>query len=316
VNNSPLVSICMPVHNAEDYLAFALDSVFSQTYQNYEVICVDDGSSDDSLDILRDYGERVSIIESTNKGAPHARNLAFQHSKGDVIQFFDADDILAPEKIERQLTLMKRSGADLVFCNKRVLRANDTLTDLSSLPPIDGLDPFLYCLRYNLPGGRAAIDTEVPLHRREILQRIGGFRLGVVRAQDKDLALRLAAAGARFEYLDEILVTCRDHDGPRISNLVKSPRFHVDYFVSLIDTLLDDSLYDLPLTRRKELSIVLSRFSKYAYRCGDRDGAKDGFLAAAELCDYSDPQEGVLYSALQKIIGYSSVERLRQLTHR
>ncbi len=316
MKNEPLVSVCMPVYNAERYLAQALESVFLQSHRNVEIICVDDGSSDSSLKILKTYEDRVHIIESTNHGAPHARNLAFAKAKGEVIQFFDADNLLDPEKISRQLDVMKTTGADLVFCNKRVLKGDSAPVDLSSLEPLANLDPFLYCLRHNLPGGRAAIDTDVPLHRREILEKIGGFRLGVVRGQDKDLALRLAAAGAKFEYLDEVLVTYRDHDGPRISNQAKSSRFHVDYFIAMIQVLSNPELYVLTQSRRQELAIVLSRFSKAAYRNGNQEAAAIGFRVASEFCDYSDPQQGILYSILQKTLGYKSAEKLRQLTHR
>lgn len=310
------VSVCMPVYNAEKFLSQALESVFSQSYQNIEIICVDDGSSDGSLKILRQYSDRIHVIESTNQGAPHARNLAFEKSSGDVIQFFDADNMLDPEKIERQLKVMEETGADLVFCNKRVIKGDKPAVDLSALEPLNGLDPFLYCLRYNLPGGRAAIDTDVPLHRRPLLDKIGGFRLGVARGQDKDLALRLAAVNAKFECLDEVLVTYRDHDGPRISHQAKSSRFHVDYFIAMIEVLSQEQLYSFTPHRRQELSIVLSRFSKAAYRSGDRDAGRTGFSAASALCDYSDPQEGTLYSMLQRALGHESVERLRQLTHR
>lgn len=316
MDDKTLVSVCMPVYNAEKFLSQALESVFSQSYENIEVICVDDGSSDGSLEILRQYSDRIQVIESTNHGAPHARNLAFEESSGDVIQFFDADNMLDPQKIERQLAAMEETGADLVFCNKRVIRGDKPPVDLSSLQPVSGLDPFLYCLRYNLPGGRAAIDTDVPLHRRHLLEKIGGFRLGVARGQDKDLALRLAAVNAKFEYLDEVLVTYRDHDGPRISHQAKSTRFHVDYFIDMIEVLSQEELYDLTPLRRQELAIVLSRFSKAAYRSGDRAAGREGFSSASMLCDYSDPQEGSLYSILQRTLGYDSVERLRQLTHR
>ncbi len=316
MDSKPLVSVCMPVYNAEKFLLQALDSVFSQTYKKIEVICVDDGSTDSSLDLLSCFEDRIKIVESTNNGAPCARNMALIRARGDMIQFFDADDILESTKIESQVEVLQETGSDLVFCNKRIMKGDAPPVELPSPHPLTDLDPFLYCLRYNLPGGRAVIDTEVPLHRRNLLMRIGGFRLGVDRAQDKDLALRLAAAGAKFSYLDEILVTCRDHDGPRISRQVRSPHFHVDYFISMIDVLLSDSMYTLTPARRQELSIVLSRFSKSAYRNGSREAARIGFDVASKLSRYSDPQQGALYSFLQKTLGYESVERLRELTHR
>ena len=102
--SSPLVSVLVPAYNTERFLGEALDSVLAQTWPNVEVIVVDDGSKDATLAVARQYESRgVRVIAQANAGAAAARNTAFAHCNGDFIQFFDADDILAQDKLEQQM---------------------------------------------------------------------------------------------------------------------------------------------------------------------------------------------------------------------
>jgi glycosyltransferase involved in cell wall biosynthesis len=102
----PLVSILVPAYNAAPYIAETLDSALAQTWQNIEIVVVDDGSRDDTLAIAKTYeSKRVKVISQENKGASTARNRALKAAQGDFIQYLDADDLLAPDKIERQLKL-------------------------------------------------------------------------------------------------------------------------------------------------------------------------------------------------------------------
>ncbi len=106
--SGPLVSICMPCHNAGKYVAAALDSVLAQTYQKIEIIVVNDGSTDNSAAVLGGYrSQGVKVIHQENKGQCAAANRAFAESRGDCIKFFDADDVLSPGFIEAQV---KRLG--------------------------------------------------------------------------------------------------------------------------------------------------------------------------------------------------------------
>ncbi len=98
-----VVSVIMPVYNAEKYLKQSLDSVLSQTYKNIEVICINDGSKDSSPNILEQYEKRITVINQTNQGQCAASNTGIKAANGDYIKFFDADDIMNPEHIELQL---------------------------------------------------------------------------------------------------------------------------------------------------------------------------------------------------------------------
>ncbi|ERT08159.1 glycosyl transferase 2 family protein [Lyngbya aestuarii BL J] len=111
----PLVSIIIPCYNCEKWLAETLESALAQTWKNLEIIIVDDGSTDNSLAIARSFeSENIKLIHQQNRGASAARNQAFHESKGDFIQYLDADDLLASDKIERQIQLLGDSNSEFV----------------------------------------------------------------------------------------------------------------------------------------------------------------------------------------------------------
>ncbi|MBZ8180250.1 MAG: glycosyltransferase family A protein [Oscillatoria sp. PMC 1051.18] len=111
----PLVSILIPCYNAEAFLAETLESALSQTWENKEIIVVDDGSRDRSLTIAKQFDSRgVKVISQENRGASATRNRAYQESQGDFIQYLDADDLLAPDKIERQMQIFAEGNTDYV----------------------------------------------------------------------------------------------------------------------------------------------------------------------------------------------------------
>jgi len=110
-----LVSILIPCHNAQRWIAETLESALSQTWQNKEIIVVDDGSTDNSLAVAKRFESPiVKVISQKKRGASTARNRAFQESQGDFIQYLDADDLLAPDKIERQIQLLVDGNSDCV----------------------------------------------------------------------------------------------------------------------------------------------------------------------------------------------------------
>lgn len=112
------VSVIVPIYNARDFLRPALDSVISQTLKEIEIICVDDGSTDSSLEILKEYQEkddRIRIVTETNAGPALARNNGMRRSRGEYIAFLDADDFYDPEFLESLYTVAKRDDLDIAI---------------------------------------------------------------------------------------------------------------------------------------------------------------------------------------------------------
>lgn len=141
VFDGPLVSIVMPAHNAADFIDDAIHSVLGQSYGNWELLIVDDASTDKTLEVVKQFGdERIRVIKCLrNGGAAKARNRGVRASKGKFLCFLDADDLWQPDKLERQLAFMAKkdcafSFASYVFAdskgrpNGKVVRVPETIT--------------------------------------------------------------------------------------------------------------------------------------------------------------------------------------------
>lgn len=139
----PLISVIMPVYNAQDYLAEAIDSVFSQSYSNWELILVDDGSKDQSGDICDKYAvkdPRIHVVHQNNQGASAARNTGLDLAQGEWVSFLDDDDIMLPHCLETFLT--HADGADLIVCayeefpRPKIRRCVDQVCEYTNLEAI------------------------------------------------------------------------------------------------------------------------------------------------------------------------------------
>ena len=120
-NNKPLISVVIPVYNVEKYLSQCLDGFVKQTFQDIEIICVNDGSKDNSLSILQDYAKkdnRIIVIDQKNSGAGAARNRGIAEVKGEYIYFFDSDDYIDVTALEKMYTRIKETDSDICVCRK------------------------------------------------------------------------------------------------------------------------------------------------------------------------------------------------------
>ena len=123
-----MISVILPVYNAEEYLRKCLDSIIDSSYKNLEIICINDGSLDHSLDILLDYqrmDSRITVIDQKNAGVSCARNLGIRHSNGEYIAFCDADDWISPDFFD--VMLSQGQEADVIICNAYFVE-NDNYT--------------------------------------------------------------------------------------------------------------------------------------------------------------------------------------------
>ena len=134
--HQPLVSIITPAYNAEKYIKETIESVLGQTYKNWELIVVNDGSTDDTEEIIRSFDDpRVVLLSQKNSGVSSARNLGIQSSKGEYITFLDADDVLPPESLSvRVQYLESHPDVDLVDGNISIKDA-DIKNDIGIYEP-------------------------------------------------------------------------------------------------------------------------------------------------------------------------------------
>lgn len=125
MEKEPKISIIIPVWNAEKYLNDTINSVLNQTYGNFEVVCVNDGSTDNSLNILKEFqkkDKRVVVIDQKNQGGSGARNTGLDNATGDYIAFLDNDDIYHPQYLEILYYKLKENDADLVVCDNEIFK--------------------------------------------------------------------------------------------------------------------------------------------------------------------------------------------------
>lgn len=127
-----LISVIIPIYNVENYLKQCLDSILNQTFQDFEIICIDDGSKDSSLKILHEYvkkDKRIRVIEQQNCGAGIARNNGITLAKGEYIQFLDADDYFEPNLLETLYNIIKTQDSDIAVCSYRKVDNNGNITE-------------------------------------------------------------------------------------------------------------------------------------------------------------------------------------------
>lgn len=191
----PLVSIIIPCYNAACWLGETLDSAFAQTWSNKEIILVDDGSTDDSLTVARRYEARgLRLLTQPNRGAAAARNSGLAAARGDFIQFLDADDLLAPDKIAAQLARAVREPVGTVFTAHwgRFIADPAQAHFHDANPLFADLSPRNYLMRYSShdcmmhPGAwllpRAIVESAGPWDERLSLNDDGEFFARIVTA--------------------------------------------------------------------------------------------------------------------------------------
>ena len=247
----PLVCVVIPCYNAEKYVGEAIRSALSQTYPNVEVIVIDDGSTDGSLDVIRSFGGAIRWESGPNRGGSAARNRGVELARGELIQFLDADDLLYSRKLEVQVDAALRYRPAIPICDYETLYPNGYryLNDVSH--PTN--DPVVRVARHPFA-------VSVPLHWKELLLSVGGFRVGLPCWQEDDLHFRLACAGASFFHVPEVLFTWRRVPGSITDNW---PRV-VDYQRRIYLPLFKELKHAGALTDERALALG-AEVACYAY---------------------------------------------------
>ena len=205
----PTVSVIIPVYNGADLIAEAIDSVLSQTYEDYEIIVVDDGSLDNIDEVVRAYKFPVKFLKQANSGAATARNTGMRNANSDYIALLDVDDIWLPEKLEQQVRVLDAdSSVGLTFCD-----------GFRWIPPSKPQQGSLLSELYVHPPERPKLDLLFKIHmiatssvlfRRDLLSEVGYMNDALRRAQDFEFFIRVAAK-AVIHYINMPLMAYRVH---------------------------------------------------------------------------------------------------------
>lgn len=208
--SSATVSVLLPVYNAERYLAEAVDSILAQTCDEFELVAIDDGSTDESSAILDQYAlrdDRVRIVRRANTGIVGALNDGLAEARGEFIARMDADDVAMPQRLARQLAFM-RKNRDVVAVGCGCLLIDKDDDPFNVWGQTGGHDAIEMKL---LSGVASALVHSSAMFRTAALHAIGGYRDDVGVSEDLDLYLRLAEHG-RLANIPDVLMTVRRYD--------------------------------------------------------------------------------------------------------
>lgn len=247
----PKVSVIIPTYNRAGYLCQAIDSVLSQTFRDFELIVVDDGSVDDTKKLLERYGDKIKFFYQENKGVGAARNLGIVKARGEYLAFLDSDDYWFENKLQYEMDIIKQSKACFVHCSAFVeLNAGQTKLIKPTLPA----RKFEDLLRSN-----GIVTSSVILHKN-CIEKVGLFDESLKIAEDYEFWLRILYLGNIALYLDKTLLIYRVHD----KNISKNIEETKKYEIMICRKMLETNMYFRPLVKNK-LSVEYYLFSKLCY---------------------------------------------------
>jgi glycosyltransferase involved in cell wall biosynthesis len=208
----PAISVVIPAYNAASTLVAALDSVLLQENVVSEIVVVDDGSTDNTLDVARRYEPRVRVITGPNRGVSSARNLGFAETQAPWILFLDSDDWLKPGTLAARLSVAFETDADVVITDWS--EAIDTGTGDFKEDRVRAIDwPAIKRDAETATATNVWATTAAILYRRGLIERIGGFRVDLPVIQDARLLFDAARCGAKFAHAPHIGACYRHQPG-------------------------------------------------------------------------------------------------------
>ncbi len=258
----PKISVIIPTYNSARYLPEAIESVLAQSYRDFEIIVIDDGSTDNTKDVVRPYRDRIIYLHGDNAGPSAARNRGIRASSGPYVAFLDADDLWYPDKLKRQLEVFSANrDYDLVHTDASYTRS------LSSPP-----ERTWFSLKKKVSSGSVFSDLlnecfiilSSVVVKRECLERVGLFDQKIGRWEGYDLWLRIAFE-RQIGLIETPLYFRRIHETNRFYS---DPLKEVSNYITVMKKWQDRS-QDLADSDRKKIRLQLSgaylrQFAYYA----------------------------------------------------
>jgi len=311
--SEPLVSIIMPAYNSAHYIGQAIESVLSQDYKNFELLIVDDGSTDNTKEIVQQFNDsRIKYIYKENGGVSSARNRAIIRSKGQYIMPLDADDMMAPNFITSHLQeFEKHPEADLVYCDVSLIDADGEPIRVMKKPEYHN---HRHLIRDLFRQGHPIIPFRLGI-RRSVFDKIGLYDETLVVAEDYDMMRRFVRAGLNEHHLRQTLHLRRMYPESlsRTMNLDRA-RSHFEVIRRFTDTfeydeLFPDVVWDEIVPQRRQLHAKCLASATYLtigqsyIKSNSLICAKTAFnLAHSQLneCLKAEPANQFLQQLLQK----------------
>lgn len=310
----PLVSILMPLYNAELWVEETIHSCQEQTYTNWELIIVDDGSTDASASIVEKIASsepRITLLQQPNAGACVARNLAFRHCKGDYVMYLDADDLISPDKIELQVEVLSHADPETVAICAWEHFSDIPSAEITSRPYYQSYGKPIEFLTHMWEIG-GMMQPSCYLIPRQLITKAGEWDDALTLNQDGEFMCRVLANAASIVWTDNVVVHYRrGHASISTSNVraYSKQRSRLDSFISYEETLL-------PIADSPRLRKALARNYSLVACCIDPSStlSKEAIdriknLGIKPLHPY--PQS--FWGRLSIVIGFSNSLRIRNL---
>jgi len=226
---TPFISVIIPTYNRGWILKEAVDSVLSQEYPSYEVIVVDDGSTDDTAEILKSCASRIAVIRQANQGVSAARNRGVREASGNLIAFLDSDDLWLPGKLATQAAFFRAHPAIRICQTEETWVRNGRRVNPKNRhkkPSGDIFEPSLeLCL----------VSPSAVMMRRELFEEMGGFDETLPACEDYDLWLRI---GCRYpvELIDTPLIIKRGGHDDQLSRQPSLDKYRIESLMRLLES--------------------------------------------------------------------------------
>lgn len=264
------ISVIIPNYNRAKLIGATIDNMLNQTLPPDEVIVVDDGSTDNSVEVIRSFGDRVHLIEQANQGPGAARNRGLEAASGEFIQFMDSDDLASLNKLEVQLAALKQTGADFGYAPW--IRSSIQGKQIRFLGPVlqgRSLPAWKPMLEWQL--GNWCTIFQSCLFRRKALDKAGWYCTDMLVAEDGEYLIRILLSGAQPVFTGDCLTFYRSNGSDQITSNASSQKRQAEDLTKYFERIgvsLADKLLDFHPSTRREAALKLYRHNLYCRRHG------------------------------------------------
>ena len=283
---TPAVSVVIATYNRARFLPETIDSVLGQRFRDFELIVVDDGSTDDTPELLKSYGDRIRILCQENRGPAAARNLGIRHARGRWISIQDSDDLSAPDHLESLFAFAEKNpDCGMVFANGAYLAGPEHNRE-TIIPKEKSRRLAQQGVRLLDLFEKSIVRLQAALLSKTCLETIGGHDESLRICMDLDLAFRIFMRYP-VAYLDKVVFLYRKHEG----NIGRNQDLRLLENIRVIEKLVREfpQAREELGTRRiaQRTAYRYYRLAKGRWKAGDRDGAREAIRKAASLCPFS-----------------------------
>ena len=271
----PKVSIIIPTYNREEFIVETINSVLNQTYKDFEIIVIDDGSTDNTKQKLEPFSSKIKLIEQKNSERAVARNNGVKNSSGEYIAFLDSDDLWIENKLEKQVELLATSS-DVILTYGQSLRINEDGNKIKTAKrQLEGFsgDVFEKLLMRNF------IVSATPLIRRECFEKTTGFETKYIPYEDWEFWLRFSLLG-KFHFFNKPFAYYRIHKNQSVKLL------QAEKIEKVTSLLLEDSFKlkgNLNKIKKQSLGLANLRFCYWYILANQYKTAKEKLKMAVDI---------------------------------